>query len=60
APPYVIFSDTALAEMAAHLPTDKTAFLAIHGVGFHKLESYGDMFLAEIKRFLASHDGNNT
>ncbi|MDY0351034.1 MAG: DNA helicase RecQ [Desulfobulbaceae bacterium] len=54
APPYIIFSDKALAEMAAKLPTDKTAFLAIHGVGFAKLEKYGDAFLNEIKRFLGT------
>lgn len=58
APPYIIFSDAALAEMAAKLPTDKTAFLAIHGVGFAKLEKYGDVFLNEIKRFLGS-EGNS-
>ncbi|HHO48349.1 MAG TPA: DNA helicase RecQ [Desulfobacteraceae bacterium] len=58
APPYIIFSDKALAEMAAQIPTDKTAFLAIHGVGFAKLEKYGDVFLNEIKRFLGS-EGNS-
>jgi ATP-dependent DNA helicase RecQ len=56
APPYIIFSDKALAEMAAKLPTDKTAFLAIHGVGFAKLEKYGDVFLNEIKEFLSSEE----
>lgn len=50
-PPFVIFSDVALAEMAAHLPTDDEAFLRIHGVGAHKLERYGAEFLAEIQGF---------
>ncbi|MFH1019103.1 MAG: DNA helicase RecQ [Pseudomonadota bacterium] len=50
-PPFVIFSDVALAEMAAHLPTDNEAFLRIHGVGAHKLERYGADFLGEIQRF---------
>jgi ATP-dependent DNA helicase RecQ len=58
APPYIIFSDKALAEMATKFPTDKTAFLAIHGVGFAKLEKYGDVFLNEIKTFL--RNGGNT
>ena len=40
-----------LAEMAAHLPTDEQSFLAIHGVGAHKLERYGSQFMAEIKAF---------
>jgi ATP-dependent DNA helicase RecQ len=50
-PPFVIFSDASLAGMAAYLPTDEQAFLAIHGVGAHKLERYGAEFMAEIKRF---------
>jgi ATP-dependent DNA helicase RecQ len=50
-PPFVIFSDVALAEMAAHLPIDDEAFLRIHGVGAHKLERYGAEFLGEIRRF---------
>jgi ATP-dependent DNA helicase RecQ len=50
-PPFVIFSDVALAEMAAHLPTDNEAFLRIHGVGAHKLERYGADFLGEIQEF---------
>ncbi|OGQ99977.1 MAG: ATP-dependent DNA helicase RecQ [Deltaproteobacteria bacterium RIFOXYD12_FULL_55_16] len=50
-PPFVIFSDAALAEMAAHLPIDNEAFLRIHGVGAHKLERYGAEFLVEIQRF---------
>jgi ATP-dependent DNA helicase RecQ len=50
-PPFVIFSDASLAGMSAYLPTDGQAFLAIHGVGAHKLERYGGEFMAEIKRF---------
>jgi len=49
-PPFVIFSDTSLAEMAAYLPADDDSFLRIHGVGLHKLKRYGQAFLAEIHR----------
>jgi ATP-dependent DNA helicase RecQ len=49
-PPFVIFSDAALTEMAARQPTDEEAFLAVHGVGVHKLKSYGPQFLDEIRR----------
>ncbi len=52
-PPFVIFSDKSLSEMAAFRPTDEEAFLRISGVGRHKLERYGAEFLAEIGRFLA-------
>lgn len=47
-PPFVIFSDASLIEMAAYLPADNQAFLAINGVGQKKLESYGAQFLEVI------------
>lgn len=47
-PPYVIFHDATLAEMAASRPTTKEAFLALPGVGEKKLATYGDAFMAEI------------
>ncbi len=52
-PPYIVFSDASLAEMAAFNPQDKTAFLAINGVGERKLESYGDQFLKLITNYSA-------
>jgi ATP-dependent DNA helicase RecQ len=55
-PPFVIFSDATLVEMAARRPQDNNAFLAIHGVGQHKLQRYGPAFLKEISRF-EEHDG---
>ncbi|MGV3525437.1 MAG: DNA helicase RecQ [Candidatus Sericytochromatia bacterium] len=51
-PPYVIFSDASLAEMAAAMPRTDAAMLAIHGVGANKLERYGGEFLSEIRDFL--------
>ncbi len=44
-PPYVIFSDRSLVEMAAHFPQNEEQFLAMHGVGEAKLASYGARFL---------------
>ena len=52
-PPYVIFGDATLAEMAAYLPEDQRALLAINGVGKLKLQKYGAEFLEEIKSYLA-------
>lgn len=49
-PPYMIFSDSTLREMARKCPADKEALLRINGVGERKLEKYGDVFLAEIER----------
>jgi ATP-dependent DNA helicase RecQ len=47
-PPFVVFSDATLAEMARHLPADRTQFLRISGVGDHKLRQYGKAFLEAI------------
>lgn len=51
-PPYVVFNDATLAEMAALQPMDDTSFLDINGVGRTKLERYGDVFIAEIRRHI--------
>ncbi|MFZ3372146.1 MAG: RQC domain-containing protein, partial [Desulfitobacteriaceae bacterium] len=51
-PPYMIFADSTLREMAQVCPADRSAMLRISGVGEKKLEKYGDLFLAEIRRFL--------
>jgi ATP-dependent DNA helicase RecQ len=47
-PPYIIFSDTSLKQMASNLPGTHQEFLDITGVGENKLKKYGDVFLAEI------------
>ncbi len=48
-PPYVIFHDSTLREMAAERPTDNVALLTISGVGEAKLERYGAAFLDTIR-----------
>jgi ATP-dependent DNA helicase RecQ len=48
-PPFVVFSDATLAEMAAYCPTSEAALLRINGVGERKLERYGAEFLAVIR-----------
>ncbi|ARU49161.1 ATP-dependent DNA helicase RecQ [Sulfurospirillum diekertiae] len=44
-PPYVVFSDKTLKEMAEKLPHDKESMLDISGVGEVKFERYGEAFL---------------
>jgi ATP-dependent DNA helicase RecQ len=44
-PPYVIFTDTTLQEMAIERPRTRTAMLAISGVGMKKFETYGQPFI---------------
>src|SRR5215208_2513242 len=55
-PPYVIFSDKTLAEMAAYYPQSMTSLLNISGVGQVKSRQYGDVFLDVIKRFCEKHE----
>jgi ATP-dependent DNA helicase RecQ len=50
-PPYVIFHDATLREMAAVKPYDRRALSEITGVGARKLDAYGDAFLAVIRNF---------
>ncbi len=47
-PPYVIFSDATLEEMAAMRPTDNAEMMEISGVGQLKMEKYGDDFIRAI------------
>lgn len=52
-PPFVVFNDATLAEMAALLPSHEDALLSINGVGAHKLEKYGRPFIETILDFCA-------
>ncbi len=50
-PPYVVFSDAALKEMARKKPETLAAFRLISGVGDVKLERYGDAFTEAITAY---------
>jgi ATP-dependent DNA helicase RecQ len=50
-PPYVIFHDATLREMAALRPQDRRALSEISGLGARKLDAYGDAFLSVIRNF---------
>ncbi|MDY0190938.1 MAG: DNA helicase RecQ [Desulfuromonas sp.] len=52
-PPYVVFSDASLMEMAFYLPSHEQSMLAINGVGKHKMEKYGHKFIAAILAYCA-------
>ena len=49
-PPYVIFHDKTLMEMAARTPRSPAELAGISGVGESKLARYGEAFLEVIKR----------
>ncbi len=50
-PPYVIFGDRSLQEMAHYLPQSRESFSHISGVGRVKLDEFAQDFLAEIRGF---------
>jgi ATP-dependent DNA helicase RecQ len=52
-PPYVIFHDAALRDMARLRPTSRDALLEVKGVGARKAEDLGDVFLAAIRAHAA-------
>jgi ATP-dependent DNA helicase RecQ len=47
-PPYVVFHDSTLVEMAALKPKTLEALRGVKGVGDHKLKRYGEVFLGVI------------
>jgi len=55
-PPYVIFSDKSLIEMAAFFPQTRESLLDIHGVGELKSEKYGAVFVKIIKEYCHTHN----
>jgi ATP-dependent DNA helicase RecQ len=48
-PPYVIFHDSTLRDMAAQRPTSRAALSLLSGIGARKLDAYGDAFLQVIR-----------
>jgi ATP-dependent DNA helicase RecQ len=50
-PPYIIFSDATLQQMANEKPKTNLEFLAIQGVGEQKLATYGEDFMSVIRNF---------
>jgi ATP-dependent DNA helicase RecQ len=48
-PPYVVFHDATLREMAARRPLTLNQFAELPGVGRAKLERYGDQFIAVVR-----------
>jgi ATP-dependent DNA helicase RecQ len=52
-PPYVIFHDSVLRDMAAQRPASRAALSILSGIGARKLDAYGDAFLDVIR----DHEG---
>ena len=61
-PPYIVFNDATLQEMAQYMPTSNIEMLQINGVGSIKLERFGQPFMAliqEHKAILANAQNND-
>lgn len=54
-PPYVIFNDATLTQMAVVKPQNEKDFLSLPGVGTFKLDKFGQAFMAKVTEYLAEH-----
>lgn len=50
-PPYIVFSDKTLRDMARIKPVTPSQFLLVNGVGDNKLKLYGDRFMQAVAAF---------
>ncbi len=55
-PPFAIFGDKSLHEMAYYLPKNEAAFANIHGVGSFKLEQFSSSFLKVINEYVIDNN----
>jgi len=55
-PPYVIFQDPSLEEMATTFPTNKEDLAAVNGVGMGKVNKFGKDFLDLIQKYVDDND----
>ncbi len=55
-PPYVIFQDPSLEEMATTYPTAKEEMAQVNGVGMGKVNKFGEPFLALIQKYVDEND----
>jgi ATP-dependent DNA helicase RecQ len=51
-PPYVVFGDKTLIQMAKHMPKNPEEFLEISGVAKKKLEQFGKQFIQVIQEYI--------
>ena len=56
-PPYVIFHDTTLRELARVKPTSLAALRGVYGIGARKAEQLGGAFVDEIRAYLGAAQG---
>ena len=55
-PPFIVFSDVTLKQMATYYPTTKENMFKISGVGNLKFEKYGDIFIEAIHNYVLENN----
>lgn len=55
-PPFIVFSDTSLKQIATYFPTSEDQMLKISGVGYSKFDKYGNRFLETIKPYVSENN----
>ncbi|TFB21351.1 DNA helicase RecQ [Filobacillus milosensis] len=56
-PPFMIFADSTLKELAKYVPDTESATLQIKGIGEKKYELFGEAFLEKLIEFRKKHEG---
>lgn len=54
-PPYIVFSDVTLREMARYFPVNEDRMSEISGVGLKKLQAYGETFIEAITEYIIAN-----
>ncbi|HCL56410.1 MAG TPA: DNA helicase RecQ [Spirochaetia bacterium] len=55
-PPYIVFTDRTLIEIAKYYPVSEVQFLSIHGIQSAKLNEYGHIFIPLVKEFVETKE----
>lgn len=55
-PPYVVFSDKTLMEIASEYPQTEERLREVHGIGDHKIEKYGRVILELVSDFCSENN----
>ncbi len=59
-PPFMVFGDRSLQEMAAYIPQSDESLAGIFGVGAQKLATFGPAFLSAIVAYATEHGRSET
>ncbi len=55
-PPFIVCTDVSLKQMSTFFPLTVESLLQIHGIGTHKVEQYGEIFLNTISNYVLENN----